>query len=605
MSGMPVRRVAMAALVLTAAGCAGGQPDVRVPPPDVVAVTPPGRDPAVRTVAELPEPGVEYRALESRAGVDVVDYMLELDLRGMADSVLDARARLRVHAERALREIPLDLVGLDVREVRLRGVPAAWAYDGAVLRVRPVTPIAAGDTVEVDVRYGGTPREGLFFVADDAGAMTAFADNWPNRARWWFPSNDHPSDKATVRFAVTVPEGVEVIANGGPLGAVSTTHAGKPEPQPAAGGGWTWNWGTTAAIPSYTMVLGAARFGDVVLGEEACGQAPRAAGRCVPVSVWSLAGDSAYGVTRFGRAPEMLEYYTDLIGPFPYEKLAHVESATRFGGMENSSAIFYARAPWSAQELGEGIIAHETAHQWWGDAVTEREWSHLWLSEGFATYFDALFYQAIDGEAAFRQEMAGNRRAVLGSDASDYPVVYDTTNLYWLLNTNNYQKGAWVLHMLRGLMGDDAFFGALRDFYAANSGGTVLTDDLRAALEARHGESLGWFFDQWLHRPGYPTVDFHWRDRITESTRTLVLDVRQVQQPEWPAFRVPTEVLIRFAHGEELRRPVLLNGRTQTVEVPLPYSAGARAASIENVTLDPDGDVLMVVEQQAGAQGSG
>src|SRR5262249_29677371 len=140
--------------------------------------------------------------------------------------------------------------------------------------------------------------------------------------------------------------------------------------------------------------------------------------------------------------------------------LAHLQSSTRFGGMENASAIFYSDQAFRTGQLGTGTVAHETAHQWFGDAVTEREWPHLWLSEGFATYFAALWTQHSAGDSAFRSEMSGIRRDITTAQEVAKRPVIDTieTDLMALLNTNSYQKGGFVLHMLRTMLGDSAFF---------------------------------------------------------------------------------------------------------------------------------------------------
>ena len=174
----------------------------------------------------------------------------------------------------------------------------------------------------------------------------------------------------------------------------------------------------------------------------------------------------------FARAGEIVQLFGRLVGPFPYEKLAHLQSSTRFGGMENASEIFYSDGAFRRRTMNDGLIAHETAHQWFGDAVTEREWSHVWLSEGFATYFAALWTRAARGDSAFRAQMAGIRSTVLDDTMSvtQRPVI-DTieTNYLALLNRNSYEKGGFVLHMLRAQVGERAFFDALRSYYAQAS----------------------------------------------------------------------------------------------------------------------------------------
>lgn len=516
----------------------------------------------------LPEPGMERRDAEARAQIDVLHYDLEVDLSRLADSLFVARAALDLRAAPGSERVDLDFVGLRVDSVRIGGARVPFAQGPDLLRVQPDGGFEGETTVEVF--YGGTPRDGLFIGPDPASHPTAFVDNWPNRARWWFPSNDHPPDKASAEFHVRAPDGYSVVANGRHLGTEDDV----------------WRWRTDVEIPAYTMVIGVAPFERADLGRAACAAAPRAAdGDCAAVSVWALTGGGEYGERRFERAPDMLDFYTEMFGPYPYEKLAHVQSSTRFGGMENSSAIFYAMGSWADQEMGESVIAHETVHQWFGDHVTPEAWSHLWVSEGFATYFAAVYFGERDGPDAFRASMASNRRSIVGSDASNRPVVDERTDLFGLLNTNSYQKGAWILHMLREMLGDEAFFAAIRAYYADHAGGSAGTDDVRRAMElAAGGEDLGWFFEQWAYSPGFP--------RLEVSTRladdAAIVTIEQVQSADWPTFRLPLDVEVRAADGRVERREIWMEGRSEMLR--FPWTAGA-----VELHIDPDGRLLAEV----------
>jgi aminopeptidase N len=343
------------------------------------------------------------------------------------------------------------------------------------------------------------------------------------------------------------------------------------------------------------MVIGATELAVDTVGRAACGRAarsPRADG-CVAVTTWLYPADREKAAPSFRRAGRMVDLFAEWIAPFPYEKLAHVQSSTRFGGMENVAAIFYDERAISEGRDIEGTVAHETAHQWFGDSVTEADWRHLWLSEGFATYFAALFYEWADGRDAFRREMDDARTTVLRSDVVDRPIIDpDAADLFGLLNPNNYQKGAWVLHMLRGVVGDAAFQRGIRDYYERHQHGTALTADLEAAMERASGTELGWFFEQWLNRPGYPQLRV--AHRYDAATNEVVVDVEQTQKASWPRFRVPTTVLVRGPWGER-RQPVQLDGARTTVRVAAPAAADA-------VTVDPDGWVLAVAEGASGAR---
>jgi aminopeptidase N len=417
-----------------------------------------------------------------------------------------------------------------------------------------------GDTLSTRVRYHGLVRDGLIIGRNQYGDRTIFADNWPDRAHLWLASQDHPSDKATVAFHVQAPLEDQVIANG-VLEKIDTLPYGHA----------TWTYRLDTPIPVYSMVIGIGRLARTRLPDANC------AVKCIPVSVWAYPRDSAYAVSDpFRRASRIVEYFSSLIGPFPYPSLAHVESSTRFGGMENATAIFYDEKRYGTRNLGEPVVAHETAHQWFGDAVTEADWHHLWLSEGFATYLAALWRLHVDGDSAFRVVMRTDAGAVFGSKDTERPII-DTaqSSLLDLLNSNNYQKGSWVLHQLRGLMGDSAFYTGLRRYYKTYRDSTALSSDFARIISETAGKDLGWYFRQALTQPGYPVLDVGWKHK----GKKLTLDITQSQKPEWGLYRLP---------GFE----ILVDGRPFRVEV-----AGRQTRQVidgvphkpKKVEIDPNG----------------
>ena len=579
--GMPSPLLVLAGML--AAACAPATPPAADTPAPELAPNVPLEPGAVMSAPE-PDPVEAGRAPlpgEYAGAFDVLHYDLELSLHEDRGD-FDARARIVV-APPADPDAPMefDLVGLAVHAIEVDGVRTPFEYADGKLRV--FAPPGATGTVEVAVAYGGTPDDGLILRDNVHGDPAAFADNWPNRARFWFPSVDHPSDKATVEYTIHAPAAWQVIANG--------TIAAPPTPTGddalgGAAGRRTWRWTTSVPIPSYTMVVGGADLAVRQVGLAACGNSPvspRSDG-CTRVSYWVYPQDTENAARIFRRAAEMVDFFTDLIGPYPYEKLANVQSATRFGGMENSSAIFYTEQGIAEGRNMEGTVSHEIAHQWFGDSVTESEWYDLWLSEGFATYFGALFFEEADGPADFRNMMEGNRQRVLASTDVNRPVVdREETNLFSLLNANNYPKGAWVLHMLRGMLGDEAFFAGIRSYYARFRDGVASTSDFRAVMEEISGSDLGWFFEQWLYRPGYPVVtsETTWDADAGEAEVTI----RQTQQADWPAFRLPLDIGFEV-NGNAERRRVEVTGREQTFRIPLEAAPSA-------TTLDPEGHLLM------------
>jgi aminopeptidase N len=414
-----------------------------------------------------------------------------------------------------------------MRVIRLQDDENSGRRDDHTLYAREQSDIilphhkSPGDTLVSSLRYHGQVRDGLIITTNPYGDRVIFADNWPDRAHLWLPVQDHPSDKATVDFAVEVPAGMAVIANG-VLTKVDTLAYGRR----------VWRYSMRQRIPAYGMVIGAGPLITTPLGTAACSI------KCVPVAAVTYPQDSGWAVSGpFHRAVDMVEFLSQLAGPFPYDRLSHVESTTIFGGMENPSAIFFPDKAYTRKTLTEETVAHETAHQWFGDAVTERDWHHLWLSEGFATYFAALWLRHADGDSAFHASMNRGAAAVFRDTASTNRPIIDpaATDLIGLLNTNNYPKGAWVLQSLRGLIGDSAFYAGIRDYYREFRDSTALSADFAEVMSKAAGKSLDWFFTQALTQPGYPQLEVSW----TQRKKNLDLVIRQTQPAEWGVFQLP------------------------------------------------------------------
>lgn len=511
-----------------------------------------------------------------RPAFDVQDYAIAIDVPD-SGAVIHATATLTVARREPADTLRLDLLDLTVSDVKVNDRSVRFMQTPSSVAVPlPAAPAGFG-TVTVTVAYGGTVRDGLIVHRDSAGRWTYFGDNWPNRARHWIPSVDHPSDKATVTWRVTAPSSETVVANGKLVSKRPAMRAGRSVIE--------WTWRESQRIPVYLMVIGVAPLTVYDLGNTDCGLAELQ--QCVPQSVYVAPEQLGFLPGPFAHAAEIIQLFSRLVGPFPYEKLAHVQSSTRFGGMENASEIFYADRPFRTGRMGDGVIAHETAHQWFGDAVTERDWPHLWLSEGFATYFAALWEGASRGDSAFRAAMADIRDAVLAdtSAVTKRPVI-DTieTDLLALLNRNSYEKGGFVLHMLRAQVGDSAFFRGLRAYYASHRHSTALSDDLRTAMESASGQRLGWFFDQWLKRPGYPelTATWHYDSTAREAAVTVTQGAR------FGAFRAPLTIAVIDSSGAPHRATLSLPaaaGAIGQLRIPLPSAP-------RGVELDPDVELL-------------
>ncbi len=418
----------------------------------------------------------------------------------------------------------------------------------------------AGDTLITSIRYHGIPQDGLTIRIDSAtGRRTVFADNWPDRVHKWLPLEDHPSDKATVSMHIEVPAGVQVIATG-VRQRIDTLPRGRT----------VWHFRMDQRISPYGIVFGAATLATTTLPDAGC------AVKCVPLAVVTYPEDSARAMaTAFPRVGDMIDFFSGLIGPFPYDRLSHVESTTMFGGMENPTAIFYDTRAVASGRMSEATVAHETAHQWFGDAVTEDDWHHVWLSEGFATYYSALWVRHADGDSAFAAVMQAAADRIRKAPETNRPILdLAQTDLFKLLNSNSYPKGAWVLHTLRGMIGDSAYNSGIRDWYRTYRDSSALSEDFAKVMSRAAGTDLSAYFTQALTQPGYPQLAVTWRP----GKAGLELTIRQTQPAAWGEFTLPN-LTIRV-DGKDFIRQV--SGRETVLTL-----AGVTKAP-KRVDIDPD-----------------
>ena len=494
---------------------------------------------------------------------DALHYNISLTLPA-TDSVFTARVETRWRLT-GPGPIILDLdSALTITAATVDRRPVRWSRRGHTV-VLPVTGVA-GREVTTALSYEGVPRDGLIIRGSDTG-RTIFADNWPDRARRWLASHDHPRDKASVSWGIRAPAGFAVLATGSLVG-VDTL----PE------GGLRHRFRNPEPVPVYTMVVGMDILTTTPLSPLPC-DTP-----CVPVTLWTRPEDTRRAIEGpFARAAEMVPAFERMFGPFPYRELRHVQSTTRFGGMENATAIFYNGSAIAEARMSESTVAHETAHQWFGDAVTQSSWHHVWLSEGFATYGAALWAEHTGGDSARTAYLREARDVILASPVVDRPII-DTAITDWmrLLNPNSYQKGAWVLHSLRGLVGDSAFFRGLRRYVRTHLHKNALSADFARIMGAAAGRDLSWYFRQALRQPGYPVLDL---DAQVDGGH-LVLTIRQVQKESWGLFRIPN-LAVRLDD-----RTVVVDLRGEMTRM-VTHWAGERPP--QTVEVDPQGWWLVQV----------
>ena len=462
--------------------------------------------------------------------------------------------------------VELDLIsaageqGMTVRSVTSDGHPVVFSHAGDRLRLPVPSTARPGDQVTYTIGYAGTPANGLRSLTNMHGAPVRFSEGWPNQARHWLPIIDHPYDKATGEMIVTAPAMWQVVSNGVLVEEVDL-----------AGGLRRTHWKQSVPLASWLFAIGAARFDAHHAG--------MAAG--VPLQTWSFPEDAAKARGAFeDTARRALEFFSARIGAYPYEKLANVQASGYSGGMENATVIFYGE---KVVASGQPPVAHEIAHQWFGNSVTERDWDDVWLSEGFATYFALLFREEYDGHAAFVACLQRNRGVVLDAAARmpDTPVIHrNLSDMKRVLNPFVYEKGGWVLHMLRRELGDEAFWRGIREYYRRFRDGNAATADLRQVMEQVSGKNLSAFFTQWLTRGGNPQIASSWK--YDRNRHALELSVRQTQSGE--PYTLDVEIEVATSDGKRVER-VHLDGPSATLAIPL-------ASEPVAVTVDPNTSLL-------------
>lgn len=478
-----------------------------------------------------------------------------------------------------VRVIDLDFGSMLVSAVSVNNTPTRFTQHDEKLDVLLASPAQKDQRLNITVTYSGTPKDGLILSKDKDGSPTAIGDNWADRVHNWIPCLDHPSAKASVRFTVTASADYAAVANG-VMESVNQSPGTEMK---------TWVFSEERLVSPYNMVVAVGRFAT----GELKGTSP------VPVSYYVPMSEGKYAEKAFSPAIPSLITFSNLVAPYPYKKLALIVGATKFGGMENANTIVFSpnyfnnftTAPERSKKFDipkstEDIDAHEIAHQWFGDSVTESTWADLWLSEGFATYFAGLFLEKNEGPNVFREYMRGNAKSYLEYEKKRRAPIHDiqTEKLFDLLNPTNYEKGGWVLHMLRGMLGDEAFFAGIRSYYDKHKDSTATSEDLRAALEKASGRDLKSFFDRWIYKAGHPVYQISWKDAGNGS---ITLTLRQTQPDE--AFLNPVTVEIMTEQGKQ-RVTIEPKGKEATSHVKSPPPRA--------LVVDPENQILKEVVNQ-------
>lgn len=460
-------------------------------------------------------------------------------------------------------DIVFDAIGLTIEKVWLEGPggkKTSLKFDTSESQKLHITldrPQPSGKSFTIGIQYTTlNPKKGIYFMGPDSVYTDRPAQIWTQGEgednRHWFPTYDYPNDKTTTEMFVTVRKDQSALSNGKLVGKASNKD-----------GTVTWHWVMSHPHSTYLVMLG---IGDYKVVEETW--------RGKPVQYWVYPGWESEAKRIFGLTPDMLEFFSNKTGiEYPWEKYAQIAIADfQYGGMENTTATTLNDYVLFDKKTGvhfssEGLIAHELAHQWFGDFVTCRSWINMWLNESFATYFEALYREHHDGKDEFDEELQGNQNAALSAEASlgKKPIV--AANNY---TANHYPRGSTVLNMLRHILGDEGYWASIHHYLDVHHYNNVETNDLKIAVEEATGQNLQWFFDEYVFKDGHPIFDV--RYEYEPSNKLVRLHVAQTQERDslTGTFKMPVDIELVYPNGVKHLETIRLNDSAQSFAIVSP-----------------------------------
>ncbi|HSF44961.1 MAG TPA: M1 family metallopeptidase [Chitinophagaceae bacterium] len=502
--------------------------------------------------------------------IDIKHYQFNLTVSDWSNEINMTTVVTVIFKEAGVKQIRLDLInksdngkGMVVDGITSSNKQMSYTHLNNALTINLDQSPSAGSEMSFTIGYHGAPADGFRIGPTKYGDRSFFSDNWPNKARNWLAVIDHPSDKASSELIVKAPSKYKVVSNGLLMeesvlnDSTTLTH-----------------WKQSVPIASWLYTIGIAQFAVQYLEPFEGKQ----------IQTWVYAKDRNAGFADFSSpSKEALTFFSDYVGPFAYEKLANIESPVVQGGMEAASAIGYGEKMIKGERTKgvRNIIVHEIAHQWFGNAVTEKNWDDAWLSEGFATCFTKLFIEHQYGKEEFQAEWQKSKdmfKRFYQKD-STYAIVADrTAEKQEVTNVVTYQKGACILLMLRDMIGEDAFKKGIRSYYARYMNLNATTKDFKTEMEKASGLDLTKFFDQWLHRGGMIRVASEWT--YDQAKKQLVLTIHQVQKPG-ELYDFPLEVSMTTAgNNTPVIKKLHITKQTEQFRFPM-------ASEPTRVELDP------------------
>ena len=470
--------------------------------------------------------------------IDILHYAFNLTFSDNTDELKGTASITFQCKQNSVKQLRLDLInqsdkwrgkGMTAQSVTLNNKELNFTHINDELIIQLGVSPAINQSITIVVSYHGIPAGGMKIQPTKFGDRSFMCENWPNNARHWLPTVDHPYDKATSEFIVTAPAHYKVISNGLLMEESLLDKETK-----------LTHWKQSVPVSCWLFVLGVADFA-VQYVDEFQGKS---------IQTWVYPKEREAGFRDFAEpTKQVLQFFTDYVGPFAYEKLASVETQSVGGGMETSSAIFYDEKMVTGTQSVRlrNVVIHELAHQWFGNAVTETTWDDAWLSEGFATFFTLLFIENAYGHEEFLSGIKAARKTVydLTKKDSTFSIVSDRSAEKGLVTGGlTYQKGAWTLHMLREKIGHDNFRKGIQAYYKKFYNANATTSDLITEMEKASNQNLKSFFNQYLTRPDNLKLTGSWN--YDAATQQITIKLQQTQSSGKP-FDFPIEIAIHKA----------------------------------------------------------
>ena len=515
--------------------------------------------------------------------IDILHYLFELKLSDNTDEIFGKASIAVLFKTNDVKQIRLDLIntngkylqkGMVVESVSYNNTNASFSHKNDALIIQLSGRVSKDSTITFIIQYHGIPAGGLKIGPTKYGDRSFFNENWPNNARHWLPAIDHPYDKATSEFKVTAPSKYKVVSNGLLLEESTIDKENK-----------LTHWKQSVPVSSWLFVLGVAEFAVQHVGKF----------NGKDIQTWVYPRDREKGFTDFAEpTKQVLQFYSDYVGPYAYEKLANIQSPSVGGGMETSSAIFYGEnlVTGKYEKRLRNVVIHEIAHQWFGNAVTESTWDDAWLSEGFATFFSMLFQEHAYGNEEFVAAIKNSRKSVYNFSKKDstYSIVAERSAETDPVTTGiTYQKGAWVLHMLREKIGHDNFRKGIQAYYAKYFNANATTANFKEEMEKVSGQNLTTFFNQWLYKPENLKISAHWE--YDANAQQILLSIKQTHYSGF-VFDFPIEIEIFDAktNGTEIMKFTV---NTKEAIIPIKYNKNP-----SSIKFDPRTVLLAEIEMK-------